>query len=80
MIDWLLAQFPINRIIALLSPLLVSASGYIAVWTTQHVAWLHLDQAQLTAVFIAGVTAGLTVIYKWLHGWQAAEARGETQK
>lgn len=66
----------INRIIVLLTPVFVGISGWICQWVADHFPGAPaLDQGELTAVFVAGALAGVTVVAQWLHGWQKHEAR-----
>lgn len=63
------ATFPLNRVILLASPILVTLSGKVWVWAATEAPWVaqSFTQAQLTAVFIAGGIAGITAIYVFLN-------------
>lgn len=70
-------HFPPNRIVALLTPPLAALAGYIAAWVADTFPGLPpIDDAALTAIFIAGAGSVVGIAWKWLQGWQAYEARG----
>lgn len=71
--EWLQRTFPSNRLVILATPIAAALAGYICTWTTKHIAFLHLDQGQTTAVFISGIGLVVTMAYKWLDGWQKHE-------
>lgn len=75
-IDQLQRSFPPNRIVVLLTPLLFApAAGFVAALVAQWVPGIELDPLEVTLVFVAGAAAAVTKAYKWLDGWQRAEAR-----
>lgn len=68
------SRFTISRTVALLTPLVVAP---LVGWLTTRLAELGFepDSGQMTAIFIAGLTAAVTAMYKWLDGrakWEAA--------
>ena len=66
----------VNRVVVLLTPIFTGLAGYVAQWVAIHFPGTPgLDQGELTAIFIAGATAGLTVALHWLSGWQKHEQR-----
>lgn len=72
-ISYLTTQFPPNRVVALLTPLFAAASGWLA---TVFAQWgFALTSDQFLAAFTVGAAAAVAAAYKWLHGWQAHEAR-----
>ena len=64
-----------NRIVVLLTPIFVAVSGLIAGWVADILPGVKLDEAELTAVFIAAALAATTAVAQWLHGWQKHEER-----
>lgn len=70
-------RFPVNRVVAILTPLLVTAAGAVSVWLTQNVEFIskYVDQKDVEGIFIAGAAAALAAAYKWLDGWQKHEER-----
>jgi hypothetical protein len=74
----LTAAWPINRVVVALTPLVfVPASGYVATWVPQHLPGLGFQptSTQVLTLFLAGAGSALAAAYKWLDGWQKAEAR-----
>jgi hypothetical protein len=70
-------RFPVNRVVAILTPFLVTAAGAVSVWLTQNVEFIskYVDQKDVEGVFIAAAAAALAAAYKWLDGWQKHEER-----
>lgn len=68
--------FPINRVVALLTPVAATVGGLCAAWLANH-APLIADQvggeAGLTAIFIAAAGSIVGMAYKWLDGWAKYE-------
>ncbi len=70
----------INRLVALLTPVFAGVAGWFATWASENLPGApSLDQGELTAIFIAGATAGLAAAWKWLDGWQKHEEREAIQ-
>lgn len=66
----------VNRIVVLLTPIFTGLAGFVAQWIAVHFPGTPaLDQGELTAIFIAGATAGLTAALAWVRGWQKHEER-----
>lgn len=65
----------IGRFVALLTPLLAIAAGWLAGVVGHAIPGVTLDQGQITAFMIAAATAVLGAAWKWLQGWQAHEQR-----
>jgi hypothetical protein len=75
-IDKLQETFPPNRVVVLLTPIIFApAAGYVTALVAKQVPGVDLDPGEITALFIAGAAAAVVKAYKWLDGWQAAEAR-----
>jgi len=66
---------PLNRLVALLTPLFALAAGACATWLAEHFPGVTISEDQLTQIFIAGAVAVLAPALHWLHGWQKFEAR-----
>lgn len=61
----------LNRIVVLLTPIFAGLAGAVVQWVAIHFPGApHLDDTELTAVFVAGATAAAAAALKWLHGWQ----------
>lgn len=59
----------IERTVALLTPVFAALSGALTGWLAHHFPGLpRLSPADVTALQIAGVTAGAAAALKWLHG------------
>jgi Flp pilus assembly protein TadB len=59
----------IERVVVLLTPIFVGLSGWVAELAVRYLPGTPaLDRGELTAVFIAGMTAAATAAVKWLHG------------
>jgi hypothetical protein len=55
--------------VVLLTPIFVGLSGWVAELAVRYLPGTPaLDRGELTAVFIAGMTAAATAAVKWLHG------------
>ena len=65
--------FPINRVVVILTPAAAGLAGSIASWIAEHFPGVELDEASLTAIFLAGAGAAVAAIYKWLDGWMQYE-------
>lgn len=70
-------RFPVNRVVVILTPFLVTAAGAVSVWLTENVSFIskYVDRGDVEGVFIAGAAAALAAAYKWLDGWQKHEQR-----
>lgn len=66
---------PLNRLVALLTPLFAIAAGACATWLAQHFPGVAISEDMLQEIFIAGAIAVLAPALHWLHGWQKWEAR-----
>lgn len=75
-VDFLRAQFPLNRVVALLSPVLVGLGATVSVWLADHLPFIaeQVDQDELTGIFLASAAAGVAAVYQWLDGWKQHEA------
>jgi hypothetical protein len=72
---------PLNRVVALATPLFAAAAGWVATWLAENVPGVSIDQSALEEIFIAGALIALAPAAQWLHGWQKWEARkAETQQ
>jgi hypothetical protein len=67
--------FPINRLVALLTPLISALAGLIVAWVAKKLPGVELAPAELTALIASVVTCLLAVAVKWLDGWQKHEQR-----
>jgi hypothetical protein len=63
----------IGRVVALLTPALAIASGWIAGWVAKEVPGAHLSSTQVTTFMVASSAAALTAAMHWLRGWQQHE-------
>jgi hypothetical protein len=66
---------PLNRVVALATPLFAAAAGWVATWLAENVPGVSISQDALEEVFIAGALIALAPAAQWLHGWQKWEAR-----
>jgi hypothetical protein len=65
-----------NRVVVLLSPVFVSLAGWLSQWVAANLPGApRLDEAELTAIFIAGATWAAAHVLSWLRGWQKHEDR-----
>lgn len=65
-----------NRIVIALSPLFVTAAGYLIVLVAKYApGHPNLDSGQLTALFATGSAFAAAKLLLWLHGWQAHEKK-----
>jgi hypothetical protein len=64
----------IGRIVAIITPFLAAAAAWITGYVARHTG-VNLDQAEIVALMVAVVTAGLGVGWKWLDGLQKHEQR-----
>lgn len=73
--DRLRAAFPVNRVVALLAPILVGLAATAATWIADHLPLIadQLGPKQLEGVFIATAAAGVAAVYKWLDNWRHHE-------
>jgi hypothetical protein len=72
---------PLNRVVALATPLFAAAAGWVATWLAENVPGVSISQDALEEIFIAGALIALAPAAQWLHGWQKWEARqAETQQ
>lgn len=77
-IDAVQASFPPNRVAVLLAPLAATVGGALASWVASSFPGLPpIDPGWIAGIFVAGAAAALIPIYKWIDGWQKAEARGD---
>jgi hypothetical protein len=66
---------PLNRVVALATPLFAAAAGYVATWVAENFPGVTISQSALEEIFIAGALVALAPAAQWLHGWQKFEAR-----
>jgi hypothetical protein len=66
---------PLNRVVALATPLFAAAAGWVATWLADNVPGVSIDQGALEEIFIAGALVALAPAAQWLHGWQKWETR-----
>ncbi len=66
---------PLNRLVALLTPVFALAAGACATWLAEHFPGVTIPEDTLQEIFIAGAVAVLAPALHWLHGWQKYEAR-----
>ena len=66
---------PLNRVVALATPLFAAAAGWVATWLAENVPGVSISQDSLEEIFIAGALIALAPAAQWLHGWQKWEAR-----
>jgi hypothetical protein len=66
---------PLNRVVALLTPVFAAAAGWLATWLADNVPGVSIDADALEEIFIAGALVALAPAAQWLHGWQKWEAR-----
>jgi len=66
---------PLNRLVALLTPVFALLAGACATWLADHVPGVNVSEDMLQEIFIAGAVAVLAPALHWLHGWQKFEAR-----
>ncbi len=69
---------PLNRLVALLTPVFALAAGACATWLAEHFPGVNISQDMLQQVFIAGALAVLAPALHWLHG--LAEVRGPRRR
>lgn len=62
---------PINRVVALLTPVFTAVAAVASGYAAKH--GFNLPAEQVTITEAAGATAALGAGLKWLHGWQAGE-------
>lgn len=69
-------MIPVNRLVALLTPVFAAAAAVGSAWLLKHFPGLPVPStAELTAVEALGATAAGSAAVKWLHGHQAWERR-----
>jgi hypothetical protein len=72
---------PLNRVVALATPLFAAAAGWVATWLAENVPGVSISQDALEEIFIAGALVALAPAAQWLYGWQKWENRqAETQQ
>jgi len=73
------AAWPVNRVVAAITPLLALAAGGIGTYAVQKLPWIGSlvpnTQAMILGVFVTVAAAAVTSAYKWLDGWQKHEDR-----
>lgn len=70
-IDKLQETFPVNRVVVLLTPAFVAASGWLSSWAAANLPGIPpVDSDWLTGVFVAGALSAAAAAYKWIDGWQ----------
>lgn len=69
--------FPINRVVALLSPVAITVAGAVSVWLAENLPFVsdYVDAGETEAIFLGAVAAGVAAVYKWLDGWSKYEER-----
>jgi hypothetical protein len=65
----------IPRFVALLTPVFVIASAWVAGLAAQVLPGLALDQGQIATFMTSASVAALASAWKWLQGWQQHERR-----
>jgi hypothetical protein len=66
LVGWFINMFPVNRVVAFLTPVFAIAAGWAA---TQAATYLP----GLLAFFVAGATAALVAAWQWLRGYASHE-------
>lgn len=61
--------------VAIVTPFAGLAAGWVAGLVARSVPGVHLDRSQVTTFMVSAVVAVVGSGLKWLHGWQAHEAR-----
>jgi hypothetical protein len=57
----------IGRIVTLLSPVFAGVAGWVATLAAEYLPGApDLDEAELTAIFVAGALAAAGVLFKWI--------------
>lgn len=70
-----------NRIVTLLTPVFAGLAGSLSVWMAENLPGAPaVDEAGLTAIFVAGATSATAAAWKWLQGWQRHEDRAEYER
>jgi len=72
--EWLRTTFPVNRVVALATPLVATGVAAFANWV-QDLVGADLDRGALAAFLISVVAGVVSMAYKWLEGHQLFEAR-----
>lgn len=76
-IDKLQETFPPNRVVLLAAAPIGIAAGAANAWVATKFPGLpHFSNGQVTALAIAGFASVVTLAYKYVDGWQKAEASG----
>lgn len=71
-------MFPVNRVVAVLTPVFTAAATVGSAWLLLHFPGLPVpSKAQLLTAEIGGATAAVSAALKWLHGHQKWEARAD---
>jgi hypothetical protein len=69
-------MIPVNRLVALLTPVFSAAAAVGSAWLLKHFPGLPVPSTvELTAVEVLGATTAGGAALKWLHGHQAFEKR-----
>jgi hypothetical protein len=62
--------------VTLLTPVFAGLAGSLSTWMADNLPGApQIDQAGLTAIFVAGAASATAAAYKWLKGWQDHEMR-----
>jgi hypothetical protein len=70
----------LSRFVTLLTPVFAGLSGWVTTLAVEYLPGAPtLDQGELTAIFVAGATAGAGAAIKWLDGLSKHE-RGVTTR
>lgn len=75
---WIRDQFPPARVVAFLSPFILTMSAALTTWIINHLPFIA-DQVNgdwVAATFLAILGSGIGLAYKWLDGrakWEGAQ-------
>jgi NAD(P)H-flavin reductase len=68
----------IGRIVVLLTPVFAGLSGWVSTQAAKYLPGTPaLDEAELTAIFVAGALAGVGAVVKWMDNRGKYEERQE---
>ena len=69
------AAFPLNRVVALATPVLASSAAVLGGWLVDslHLGGGRIDEATRRSVMLAASASATVMAYKWLDGWQQYE-------